>query len=338
MILQERQDFLTSFSPAVATATTAAQTVRLEIPQDFLLAMLRIIVPVTVASGSSPVFNAGKDLFDLVDRITLSVADGAENRNVFDVSGQGAKLFAQAITRRSIASNVTATAATGDATYTLVYDLHCVDPRLPEPLRYATALPLPRYSAKPVLTLNFATGASLLASGSATITIGSVQVVTRKLAVPSTLAQSLKVYNFDTVESSRTLAATGQNSLDIPAPGIYTDLMLRHFIANGTPGAIATGNDLRFERLGVSLRRFNEITAFADAGHNALNFTAPAGVYPINFVGDESARGLDSCLDANVGVQAGVRVQLTGNYAIAGTQKIVARRILGDVSGLMAVK
>jgi len=339
MLLATRKDFLTNFSPAVATATTAAQSVRLEIPQDFPLAALRVIVPVTVASGSSPVFNAAKDLFDLVDRLTLAVNDGSENRNVFDLSGQSAKLFAMSLFGKTPASNVTATAATGDASYTLVYDLPCADFRLPEPLCYATVLPLPRYSAKPILTINFATGASLLASGSATITLGTVQVQLLRVAIPQSLAAKLRVYNFDVVESAPSIPGTGDNAVDIPSPGIYTDLMLRHFIANGTPGAICSTNAISLERLGIVLHRTNETLLAAEASERALNYTAPTGVYPISLIGQTAGElGLDSALDANVGTQAGVRVQFKTNFAIAGSRKYVYRRILGNVAGLLAVK
>ena len=329
----------TDFSAAWDVAPALGGQSKILLTNEFHLHSLAVIVPVTVGSEDGNSVAVGAGLLEIVKRIRLTVAEGSSNRNVFDVTGSGlieqnAILTGKLDYNTAAARNSAAGKIAGNATYYIAYPLTFAEPRLCDPSNLATLLPCPSYSAKPELSVQFATKAEITGDATPTITLGAPFIRITRCKVPTGL--KFATVNFDVIERQTTFTSTGQQDIELEVPGLYTSILLRNFGSDGSRGAILAGGEARLQRLGVNIHRWTE-PALALATQRDLTFTPFDGALMLDFLGnvDAGALTVDSGLDANILQQTGARIQLIQQIGVASsTQTRVMRRLLGDVSSL----
>lgn len=334
MLFEKRKDFSTQFSPTPALGASA----QISLTREFHIESLCLSVPVTI-SGSDASAAIGNGLLDIVKRVTLSVQDGQQNRNVFDLTGAGAIQYAATLTGNldsgtNAARNTAGGKLPADATYIIRVPLLATLPIYNEPLFSRFLLPAPRYQSNPTLTVLFASKAQVTSDTDVTVTLGAPTLEVNRRVVN---INAWTVFDFDVVETSQSFTASGQQIVEIPTPGSYTSLTLLNNPADPAHADILGGGEARIQRLGVTVQRFNEALLAAETD-SKVAFVPFPGCRQLDFVSDGKGQqaSLDSVLDANALANTGARIQLIQAIAGSCVQNIIAHRILGDITALNA--
>jgi hypothetical protein len=328
------------FSQQWDTAPQLGGTSKLYITNEFHLGGLDIILPITVAGANSSAA-VGAGLLEIIKNVRLVVADGSTPRNVFDMSGAGAIERHATLTgfldrntglARNSGANIPA-----DGAYIVTVPLSCLINLYP-PFNLATLLPLPRYTAKPELVVNFSSRAEMTSDAGVTISFTSTPlVVLNRYRVPNNTP--FTSYAFEVGEKLYNHPVTGQDTAELDPLGVYLDLLIRNFAANGTRQDILAGGEARLQRLGVNLARWTE-EALRLETQRRLTFTPFTGVLLKNFLGSpqDGFDSLDSALDSGVMAGTGARINLIQNIGVASYQKIIATRVFGNIDALKRYK
>jgi hypothetical protein len=326
------------FSQAWDTAPALNASARVALTNEFHLGGIDIMIPLTVSGINGTAAAVGAGLLDCVRNVRLTVADGSTPRNVIDASGCGLIERAASITGKldyntNAARNTAAGNLPGNGAYIVTIPLSMLCNLYP-PFNLATILPLPKYSAKPELVVSLAPATDMTTAQGVTIALTSTPVlVLHRYRVPNGIP--FPTFPFEISEKLATFSVTGQQIVELDTPGVYTDLTLRNFLANGTRSTILSGGEARLQRLGVNLHRWTEATLALETARN-MAVTPFTGVLLKNFIGapQDGVDSLDGALDANILIGTGARVQLIQQIGVASYQKIVSCRIFSDVSAL----
>src|ERR1043165_3174615 len=138
MIFQKKQDYI---NPTQANNVLGG-TCRFDISREYPIEAIFIVVSAVVTTAAATLNADG--LLKLIRRITLNGPDGARNRNVGDVSGPDLVELAyhyNGFLDRNTRQRLNA-AASGAATYEMVFPIWFALPQLDDPLSSALILPV----------------------------------------------------------------------------------------------------------------------------------------------------------------------------------------------------
>jgi hypothetical protein len=353
MLFPKRQSYVNNFQGTVALGSS----INLEITRDFFLDSLMIFIPITVTVTPGDLTAGG--LWNVVKNIQLLVADGQSNRQQTNVSGFGALRYAgkvlSGLDRQTLSANtafiqsldVSPTAAT----YLLCYPLLFKHPQISDPIGSAFMLPLPRYNANPVLTIQFGALTDITTGGEDTVTIGNPFVITNKRQVD---VITFPTWQTELIENVQAYPNVGANQLyELQVPGSYTCLQIFGQNAAGVAQDLSGGLPFQLQYLGNTLRQFTYPNIKAEENYsqgNDGNFTntVPVAATPqmgdfwpgllhLDFLFDGfgmEVGELGSVLNANLLAGSGSRVQLISNLASSGQYSYLWHRIFGDLTPL----
>lgn len=337
MLFPKRQDF-----SAIQSGITLGQTVRFEITREFHIEAIYLVVKPTV-SGAMATANADA-LQNIINRVQVQVSDGAQNRNVVDVSGPALlELATQWI--GGLDRNTAALVGTnGTGAKTLVYPIFFAHPQLSDPIGSVLLLPAPRFNSNPVVTVLMSTQAQMDTHATPTFAISActmqLVVIRRQVNRPK-----FPTFNTELAELQVSYASTGNAQLyELQIPGSYTGILFRDYTSATARGSIQTaGGENRLQLLGTVLRRFDMDHLQNENDLSVRLYPATwnnfSGSFYLDFLSDkngEVAGDLGSVLDANILQASGSRLQLlqdiTGGAAVV--RKFVTHRIFGNLKDL----
>jgi hypothetical protein len=360
MLFQQRQDVLKPL-----TSVTFGERVQIEIPREFFLENLVIQVRATAPASASTWVGGSTSacttdgLAGILDNVRVTVATGSNTRAVVNTSSAALVQFQRqwngGLDRWTIfhGDPLLATAWAANQVRDVFIPINFVPPNLDDPVASAFLLPLPRYTANPILEFTVQSSANLFASNAPTLQY-RVLMNRRFVDVPN-----FPTYDTELSENVVTYSASGDNlPWDLPAPGAYTSLLgmiytstgtVRRSWASGGGGGGLTPWELKF--LGTTLRRHSpwDLNVLADysaetfAGTNANAGTFADHALFWDFLSDKvgsSASDFGSVLDTTPLISQGARVQLLASIANAGDKiRYTSHRVYGDISALkMGVK
>jgi hypothetical protein len=329
MRFRQRETIVSDFD---ASATVGA-TIQCPINSAYPVERLELIIPVTVGgTGTNTV--VGDGLLGVAQQITLDVQDGNQgNRPVF--SGQGAAFIIEDALRsgREYPANTTSRAAPAtNGTYNVIVPLVAALPNVADPAKWNTLLPFHLYGDDPVLRVTLATRAQITSNASATITYGTprVRVVQREVNI-----DGFSYFRFDAVEQQITHGAAGIVETKLPEFGVYTSILSRGFVSGDPAVILASAGEALLIRVADNILRYREDDQIEITRQRCNGFTGFTGAYLLDFLSGPEADGfsLNSCIDANL---QSARVKLRQNINAACVQRLLTRRLLGDVSAWVA--
>jgi hypothetical protein len=361
MLFQQRQDVLKPL-----TSVAYGERVQLEIPREFFLENIIIHIRATAgasvptwtgATAPNPVPTDG--LAGILDNVRLTVATGANTRAVVNCSSAALMQYQRqtngGVDRWSLyyGCPMLATPWTASQVRDVFFPINFAPPNLDDPVASAFLLPLPRYTANPILEFTVQASAPLFATNAPTLQY-RVLMNRRFVDVPN-----FPTYDTELAENKVTYPAVGDAlPWELPAPGAYTSILALIYNSTGTVrqkwetmgGSGLTPWELKF--LGTTLRRHSPWDLSVLADYSAEIFTAGAvasagtfGDHALfwDFLSDKvgsSASDFGSVLDTTPLIAQGARVQLLASIGVAGTIiKFVSHRVFGDISALkMGVK
>jgi hypothetical protein len=341
MLFTKRQDF----TPAQAFAL--GDQVTFELTREFHIAEIFVELSFTIASGEDMATAAADGITGLLARAQVSVSDGAQNRNVVDVSGQGLlERELNTVGTLDVATMTQFRANPDDQAVILRYPIRFLLAQLPDPIASVFLLPAPRFNSNPVVTLTFATQSQLDTHATPTLalTTPTVRLVVNRRQVNRS---QFPTYNTELSEISTPFPTTGNSQLtELQIPGSYTAVLLRDYASLTSRAFIETaGGENRIQLLGTVVRRFRCADVLAENQRSMVNYIGTgvpnniAGAANLDFLADKSGTvgpDLGSVLDGNILQATGARVQLlqdiTGGANIR--RSIVTHRVYGNLSQL----
>lgn len=348
MLFPKRQTILSNFQGTIGLGSSAT----IEITRDFFLDSLFVQIPVTYSLTNADLTSGG--LYNVVKQLTLNVADGQSNRNCIQVSGFGAMRFAgqvlNGLDRQSLMGNpafmAASTVTPSVGTLILSYPILFKHPQISDPIGSAFMLPLPRYNANPILTVQFGALTDVTSNGADTITFGKPYVVCNKRQVDNI---SFPTWQMELIENQVVYGATGANqAYYLQVPGSYASFDIFTQTAAGVAGDISGGIPYILQYLGNTLRQFTYGAIRNEENYsqgNDGNYNLSPGVlgdyWPGNLHLDFLHDGfgmevgeLGSVLNTNLLAGSGSQVQLLSNIASTGTASYMWYRIFGDLTPL----
>jgi hypothetical protein len=362
MLFQQRQDVLKPL-----TSVAYGDRVQIEIPREFFLE--NIIIHIRASAGATAPSWVGATqaephkcttdgLAGILDNVRLTVATGANTRAVVNCSSAALMQYQRqtngGVDRWSLLYGcpILATPWTASQVRDVFFPINFAPPNLDDPVASAFLLPLPRYTANPILEFTVQASAPLFASNPPTLQY-RVLMNRRFVDVPN-----FPTYDTELAENKVTYPAVGDAlPWELPAPGAYTSILGLLYNSTGTVrqpwyqmgGSGLTPWEIKF--LGTTLRRHSTWDLNVMADYSAEIFTAQqasAGTFGDHalfwdFLSDKvgsSAADFGSVLDTTPLIAQGARVQLLASIGQAGTIiKFVSHRVFGDISALkMGVK
>lgn len=340
MLFQQKSDFLPT-----KTGVALGDTVSFEITREF---PIESIIVKVVATPSAAMATANADnLQNIVQRVQLNVSDGAETRNVIDVTGAGLLEYHLNVfggLDRNTAANIGTNPSSGAKT--LYYPIWCSHPQLEDPAGSTLLLPVNRYSSNPVLKVVISTQAQMDTNATPTFAVSALTVtviVIRRIVN----RVNWPYLNWELAEISQAYATTGNAQLyEFQIPGSYTGILFRDYQGVSTRGFIeTTGGENRLQMVGTLLRRFTMADLQALNDFSARLYPATwnqiAGSAYLDFLSDktgETGPDMGSVMDANILAASGARVQffqdITGgtNYK----RSYLTHRVFGNLTPLKA--
>jgi len=337
MIFTKRTDFLPE-----QTGIALGATIRQELTREFHIESIWVRLKVTPTAAMA---TANADaLQNILQRVQLSVSDGARTRNVVDASGAGLLEFHQQIVGaldRSTAALIGTNPASGEKIF--YYPIWFSHPQISDPVGSIFLLPAPRYNSNPVLTLTVSSQAQMDVNLTPTFAATcKIQVIVNRRQVTSANWPTLDT---EIAEYEQSYAATGNGQLyELQIPGSYTGLLLRDYTSTSARGSIQTaGGENKLQFLGTVLRRFQVENIMAENDVSVNMYPATwnnfGGLYYLDFLTDkvgEASADLGSVLDANILQTTGARLQLlqdiTGGAGVK--RKYLHHRVFGKLSAL----
>ena len=333
MLFPKRQDYIIAGS-AVALGTT----LNVELSREFPIE--KIVIQVTGTASVAMTTPLADGLQNILNRATLTVSDGAQQRTVVDVSGPGLLEYAAQIhgLDRQTKSYINTNAA---AAFEFNYPIFFCLPNTTDPIYSALLLPVNRFNQNPKLQIKISSLTEMCASG---FTVPAGVTVRVRVYRRQVLQVNWPVWNADLIELTKTYSAAGVNQdFELPIPGAYTGILLRGYTSTTARGDItAASGEWKLQLLGTTLRRFNltdlqyendcSIASQAEADDK---FTAS---YFMDFLTDSAgpdASDFGSLFDT-AGLQTtGAKPMLTGDIGGAYTLKAVIHRVYGNIAPLV---
>lgn len=272
MILSAKIDTIvkSDFTLAVGAAMPSQQ-VRVNIDPAWPLDMLLVIVSGQV-NATAPVAIAADGLLNILKRANLTINDGVA-RTVVDASGAGILDYAfnvfPSLDRDTlaqylhvpIANGVPNINMTGGQTFQITYPIFLAHPQLVDPLRMFTLLPTHVHKQDPVLTLDFSSLTELNLAGTLQSLSFNLVKIARDmpLSVHNEILSRGGYLGYDFLETETAVAASNADlRIDMPSPGKYSGLLVRHYSNQYLRGDITDGNNpyWRVEAGGSVYRRW----------------------------------------------------------------------------------
>lgn len=332
MLFQKRQDFITK------TGVALGDTLQFSLSREFPIE--KIILRVTGTFSTAMTTPLADSLQALLKQVTLTVSDGARQRNVVDVSGPALLEYALQVagldrnTKASLNQNNT-------SAFELNYPIFFCHPQTEDPIYSALLLPVNRYNQNPTLTVKVSAATELAASGpvvSGTLTVRCI-IVRRQVTVTN-----WTTWDTELSEITQVFAASGNGqTVDLPIPGAYTGVLLRGYTSTTARGDITSASgETQLTLLGTTLRRLWLTDTLVENDMSVLNQaqadTKFVGSYYLDFLTDST--GLDASdfgsLFNTSGLQTtGAKPQLKMDIGGAYTLKMLIHRVYGDISPLI---
>lgn len=336
MLFKKRVDYLGPFT------LTYGQPIRVELSREFPIEGIIVRSSSSYATNSNSAYaSTNVNAYNLWDRITLTVADGARTRNVVDVSGRHLVEYWRQINggqNVGYADRVRSSATAAVVNY--CWPMYFSHPQIADPVSSALLLPAPRYTSNPVLTLTpTAAYTNIWNTNTQPTNTIYVEVIRRDVDNPK-----WEYWDTELSEQNFTLASTGVNNLELPIPGAYTGIFLANRTSAGVYTNLSANVENRIQFLGNVIRRFtpeqiraeNEMSMFTGETTGA-----PAGCYYLDFLTDrvgESVSEVGSVLETNFLQATGARLNfLVQPSAANDVLSFVGHRIMGDISRLKMV-
>jgi len=338
MLFPKRQDY-------TPTQTwVLGQTVTFELTREFHIES--IYLEVDMVDNVAAQTAQADGLTGIVQRVQVGVSDGAQNRNVVDITGAGLlELELNTVGTLDAATTTLfrANTATGG---TITYPIRFVHPQLTDPVGSVLLLPAPRFNSNPVVTVRFATQAQMDsgATPAFAVTTGTVRLIIVRRQVTRS---NFPTFNTELSELSTAYPTTGNAQLqELQIPGSYTGILIRDYASLTSRAFIETaGGENKLQLLGTVLRRFRCQDILRENQRSMVNLigtgvpTILSGAAYLDFLSDKLGQGagdLGSVLDANILQASGARVQLlqdiTGRSNIK--RNLVTHRIYGNLKAL----
>lgn len=353
MLFPKRQSWLNNYTGTASLSNS----ISFSITRDFFLDSLMLFIPITASVTASTLTAGG--LWNVVKTIQLQVADGQSNRLQTNISGFGALRYAGKVLNgldyQTLSASTPFIKSTGvnpaAATFTLCYPLLFKHPQISDPIGSAFMLPLPRYNANPVLTVQFGALTDMTSTGGDTVTIGTPYLIANKRQVD---VITFPTWQTELIEQVVTYSSTGANqTFELQVPGSYSAFQIFTQNSSGTAQDISGGVPYVLQYLGNTLRQFVYASVKAEENYsqgNDGNFqnTTPVAATPqlgdfwpgllhLDFLHDGfgmEVGELGSVLNANLLAGSGSKVQLLSNIASTGQASYVWNRIFGDLTPL----
>lgn len=345
------------------------QTIKVNIDRTWPIE--EILVYVTFTTGATaPTITGADGALQLLKRATLSINDGIQPRNVVDVSGMFLVEYALQIggndrqTYELQRVGYAGTALAVSTTYRACYRIPMVHPSIYGPLRTQMLLPVHLHPQDPVLSLEFVASATLQSANAATF--NGVEVVLLRREITPAVNDAIGGVNgfipFDLIESSQTFPlSASEQRVEVPTPGQYAGLMLRHYKGGASISRANLGDEatpmsearFRLESGGVvisdwknhQIKSINEFSQRFDNDHpTAGSGTKFPGQVYLDFLTDGfvDADELGSLLDCNLPAQSGLKMQVIFSTVTvatnASTLNFGGHRYFGDLSRWQAKK
>lgn len=357
---QKRQDFL------MAQTVAAGNSYRWEITREFPIESIIIPIRVKTTAVSTPAFPSNDDApFNMVKRITVTVADGGRTRNVVDISGPSLLAYMRQINGGLDSTQnikvLTAGTAFPVGVQTLAYVIPFALPNIEDPIASTMCLPAPRYNSNVILTVQMSDAETdWFNTGTVTATYDCTPLVNRRdIRDPNWIFLDTEL-----TEARFTLSAAATNQMyELQVPGAYTGILLRGYLTDNLQGdptmsidtanqvAATTYGEVSLRLLGNVIRRFqwtharieNELSIYNPAAWYCLSgipaSDGRAAAVFMDFVSDKSGQSADhlgSVMDTNPLMATGARLQLFADNKSASAHyiKVVTHRIFGDLSQL----
>lgn len=377
----KRQDYLL---PQQSNLVLGGQA-RFQISREYPIECMFLNVSFNLGTTGAVVPNVMNPdgLLRLIRRVTLNGPDGARNRNVIDCSGPGLVELAKHEngfldrSTQALIPSVSATAANnpwyGNAPniavttqYNFVIPIFFCPGMIDDPLTSIFLLPVDRFNADPVLTVQIAS-ANELDTGTAAVAIGttanvfglSLTIVRREVN-----RVNWPIVDMEIFEQTQAYSTTGDNQLyEIPITGYYTGILIRPWrftsasadargdisVTSAVPTNLAAvTNDWDIRIANNVLRRFRLIDIQKENDYSEAHGSAQgdvlAGSYFIDFVSDhpggeagDVTSTFGSLLNANIPLQSGTRIFLRQNIQQVGTGtqvNYVFRRFFANLNDL----
>lgn len=280
---------------------------------------------------------------NLLNRVQLTVSDGARTRNIVDVSGAGLLEYGKQLLPALDRNTIAAVGVNNTAAKVITYPIWFGHPQLQDPTGSVLLLPAPRFTSNPVLNLTFSTQAQMDTNGAATFAIAAgitcrLIILRRQVTMPD-----FPFYDTELAEIATAYATTGNSQLtELQIPGSYTGILSRCYTSVSARGdTTPAGGQHVLQLLGTVIRRFQFPDLEKLNDYSADGGASPVfnGSYYLDFLSDKAgvtSGELGSTLNANIAVASGARFQLLDDVTGgAGVQiKRVTHRIFGDLSDL----
>jgi hypothetical protein len=328
-------------------------SVQFQITRDFFLDSLMIEISGTVTGAAATASADG--ILALVKNIQLQIADGSSNRTQTNVSGVSAIQKGFLLTGSIDQATLNAfLIGAGTGTFLIRYPLFFKHPKISDPIGSAFLLPLPRFNANPILTVQMATQGGIDQNTSSPTFAISGGITCRLLLNKRQVDNvAFPTIDHEFVEQTVIYAASGQQQLfEAQVPGSYFMMGMRGYTGAAPSqawGDPTGGGNLTLQILGNTLRneRFTDVQwqnqiASQDNWSVTTTRSQPAGLFPglamYNFLHDGfglEVGELGSVLNANLLAGAGTRVQILTDIAAGGNQVTYFwDRVFGDLTPL----
>lgn len=259
MYLESRQRFFNPPPFNLATNTVLGSTQRWPIDRTYPIEEIQITVNFDVTTGFTTTNSTTPDMYDnilsILQRVTLTINDGRQPRNVIDCSGVALIEYAMQHSLNiddatqyamMVSNNPVGALAVPVGRYQITYRIPMVSPLIAEPLRTRCYLPVHTHPQDPVLTLQFNTVAGMSATGTGAIGTVVVEVLLlnrlptkeSEALLRSTPGSNPTGYlDFDLIETptSFPLGTANEQRIALPIPGNYTGLLFRQYKGGAAP-------------------------------------------------------------------------------------------------------
>lgn len=336
MLFQQRLDYSRQL-----TGNALGSTVTFELTREFPIEAIFIQCAYTPTAVMATA-NADSQQ-NILQRVQLTVADGARTRNIVDVSGAGLLEYAKQIMPSLDRSTIAGVGVNDTAAKSLTYPIFFGHPQLMDPTGSVLMLPAPRFSSNPILTLQFSTQAQMDVNVAPTYAVAAGISVRLIIVRRQVTMQGFPFFDTELAEIATSYASSGNSQLyELQIPGSYTGILFRCYTSTSARGdTTPAGGQHLLQLLGTVIRRFQfpDLQIMNDFSTSGGTLPVFNGSYYLDFLSDKAgvtSGELGSVLNANIPVASGARIQLLDDVTGGtGVQiKRVTHRIFGDLSSL----
>jgi hypothetical protein len=213
---------------------------RVPVPRDYPIEEIKITLDIA-ANATPPSSPTADGWLKLLKRVQLWVPFADEPRNVVDCSGN---FLLEYLAHVGMNTDTATLAALGELNkttpaliasnkYRLTYRIPLVQPQLAEPLRSRMLLPVHTLKQDPQLILDFAAAAEMHSVG--TMDTITCEIVYQQREMPERVTLGILedggFMRYDLLETPFVVpvGVSGEKDFDIPTPGHYLGLLLRHY-------------------------------------------------------------------------------------------------------------